>query len=86
MRGVDFVPSTLKGLAMTRNEYRLHRRNIRDNGLRYTLAHVSKSDSWTLAKLDLIANSQDLLEWRVRWIRQPDTSRANIIRLTSFVL
>jgi hypothetical protein len=68
---------------MTRTQYLQHRRSIRDNGIRYTLANVSVGDSYTLAKLDLLANMQDMLVWRVRWINQPDTTRANIIKLTS---
>ena len=71
---------------MTRTQYKLHQRCIRDNGLRYTLANVSVGDSLTLAKLDLLANMQDMLEWRVRWINNPDTTRANIIKLTSPLL
>jgi hypothetical protein len=71
---------------MTRTQYKLHQRCIRDNGLRYTLANVSVGDSYTLAKLDLLANMQDMLEWRVRWINNPDTTRANIIKLTSPLL
>jgi hypothetical protein len=68
---------------MDRKTYQAYRRSIRDNGLRYTLAHAPKLDGWTLAKLDILANMQDMLAWRVRWIAQPDTSRANIIKLTS---
>ena len=68
---------------MNRNTYNAYRRNIRANGLTYTLRHAPTVDGWTLAKLDLIANMQDLLALRARWIAQPDTTRANIIRLTS---
>ena len=71
---------------MTRTQYKLHQRCIRDNGLRYTLAHVSVGDSLTLAKLHLLANMEDMLEWRVRWINQRETTRANVIRLTSPLL
>jgi hypothetical protein len=71
---------------MTRTQYKLHQRCIRDNGLRYTLANVSVGDSLTLAKLQLLANMEDMLEWRVRWINNPDTTRANVIRLTSPLL
>ena len=71
---------------MTRTQYKLHQRCIRNNGLRYTLANVSVGDSYTLAKLDLLAHMQDMLEWRVRWINNPDTTRANIIKLTSPLL
>jgi hypothetical protein len=71
---------------MTRTQYKLHQRCIRDNGLRYTLANVSVGDSYTLAKLHLLANMDDMLAWRVRWINQSDTTRANVIRLTSPLL
>jgi len=71
---------------MTRTQYKLHQRCIRDNGLRYTLANVSIGDSLTLAKLDLLANMEDMLDWRQRWINNPDTTRANIIKLTSPLL
>lgn len=68
---------------MDRKTYQAYRRSIRDNGLRYTLAHAPKLDGWVLAKLDILANMQDMLAWRVRWLAQTDTSRANIIKLTS---
>jgi len=71
---------------MTRTQYKLHQRCIRDNGLRYTLANVSVGDSLTLAKLQLLANMEDMLEWRQRWINQRETTRANVIRLTSPLL
>ena len=72
---------------MTRTQYKLHQRCIRDNGLRYTLANVSVGDSYTLAKLDLLANMDDMLEWRQRWVKKSDgTTRANVIRLTSPLL
>jgi hypothetical protein len=29
---------------------------------------------------------EDMLEWRQRWIKQSDTTRANVIRLTSPLL
>jgi hypothetical protein len=71
---------------MTRTQYNQHRRSIRDNGLNYTLAHASIGDTYTLAKLDLLANRPDLLAWRAAWIVQSDTTRANVIRLTSPLL
>ena len=71
---------------MTRTQYIQHRRNIRDNGLNYVLSRVNKLDSYTLAKLDIHANMIDLLAWRVRWINNPDTTRAKIIKLTSPIL
>lgn len=71
---------------MTRTQYTQHQRNIRDNGLRYVLAHVNVPDSYILAKLDILAHQEDLLAWRARWITQSDTTRANVIRLTSPLL
>jgi hypothetical protein len=71
--------------SMTRTQYRAYRRSIRDNGLAYTLRHAPKPDGYTLARLDIIAGMQDMLAWRVRWINQPDTTRGNIIRLTSTI-
>jgi hypothetical protein len=70
---------------MTRTQYRAYRRSIRDNGLAYTLRHAPKPDGYMLAKLDIIASMQDMLAWRVRWINQPDTTRGNVIRLTSTI-
>lgn len=71
---------------MNRTQYTQHRRSIRDNGIRYTLAHVNVPDSYILAKLDILAHQDDLLAWRARWITQSDTTRANVIRLTSPLL
>lgn len=71
---------------MTRTEYRAHMRSIKDNGLQYTIDHADKVTGYTLAKLDILANLEDLLAWRVRWIAQPDTTRKNIIKLTSPLL
>ena len=71
---------------MTRTQYKLHRRNIRDNGLHYTLARASDSDSITLTKLYILAGMEDFLARRAAWIAQSDTTRANVIRLTSPLL
>lgn len=71
---------------MNKTQYFQYRRNIKDNGLRYVLSHCSKADSYTLAKLDILANMVDLLAWRVQWLGQPDTSKKNIIKLTSIIL
>jgi len=68
---------------MNKATYRAHRRSIRDNGLQYTINHADKLTGYQLAKLDILANRPDLLEWRVRWLAQPDTSRLNILKLTS---
>ena len=71
---------------MNKTQYRTHRRSIRDNGLQYTINHADKPTGYQLAKLDILANMPDLLAWRVRWLAQPDTSRKNIIKLTSPIL
>lgn len=71
---------------MNKATYRAHRRSIRENGLQYTINHSNKLVGYQLAKLDLLANMQDMLAWRVRWLDQPDTSRKNIIKLTSPIL
>lgn len=68
---------------MNRQTYQTYQRSIRDNGLRHTIAHAPILDGYKLAKLDILANMVDLLEWRVKWLNQPDTSRKNIIKLTS---
>lgn len=68
---------------MTRTEYRAHMRNIKDNGLRYTLTQVDKATSYTLVKLDILANMEDFLAMRARWIQQNAGTRKNIIKLTS---
>ena len=70
---------------MTRNEYAAYRRSIRDNGLGYTLRHASERDGATLTKLNTLARAQDMLAWRVQWLSRPDTDRASIIRLSSFI-
>jgi hypothetical protein len=68
---------------MDKQTYQTYQRSIRDNGLRHTIAHAPILDGYKLAKLDILANMVDLLEWRVKWLNQPDTSRKNIIKLTS---
>jgi hypothetical protein len=71
---------------MNRTQYNQHRRNIRDNGIRYVLTHVNDSEALTLAKLDIHAHREDLLAWRARWINQSDSTPASVIRLTSPLL
>jgi hypothetical protein len=68
---------------MNKATYKAYQRSIKDNGLRYTLAHAPKLDGYALAKLDILYNMEDPLEWRVRWLNQPDTTRLNILKLTS---
>jgi hypothetical protein len=71
---------------MNKQQYREYRRSMRDNGVQYTIDHAPTMVGYTLARLDVLANLGDLLEWRVWWMNQPDTSRANIIKLTSPIL
>lgn len=68
---------------MTRTEYRAHLRSIKENGLQYTINHTDKATGYKLAKLDILANQEDLLALRVRWIKQSDSTRKNVIKLTS---
>ena len=71
---------------MTKIEYKMHQRSIKDNGLQYTIDHTDKMTGYKLAKLDILANQPDLLAWRVKWLKSPDTSPKNIIKLTSPIL
>ena len=71
---------------MTKTQYRMHLRSIKDNGLQYTIDHVDTMTGYKLAKLDILANQPDLLDWRVKWLASPDTSPKNIIKLTSTIL
>jgi hypothetical protein len=68
---------------MTRTQYKLHQRNIRDNGWRYTLERASANDSQILRELDRIAKQTDMLQWRCNWIAQKETAPANVVKLTS---
>jgi len=68
---------------MDKITYLKYKRSIKDNGLRYTLAHAPKVDGYALAKLDILYNMEDPLAWRVRWMKQPDTTTLNILKLTS---
>jgi hypothetical protein len=68
---------------MTAKQYKQHQRNIRDNGLRYTLERASASDSQILRELDRLAKQTDMLQWRSNWIAQNETAPANVIKLTS---
>ena len=71
---------------MTKTQYKMHLRSIRDNGLQYTIDHTDKATGYKLARLDILANQTDLLAWRVKWLASPDTSPKNIIKLTSPIL
>lgn len=67
---------------MTRTEYRSTRALIRANGY-YALRWMAAHHAGVWSALREIEQSHDWLVWRQRWITRPDTTRANIIRLTS---
>lgn len=67
---------------MTRNDYRSTRTLIRANGY-YALRWMPAHHAGVWSTLREIEQSEDMLAWRQRWITRPDTTRANIIRLTS---
>lgn len=71
---------------MNRSQYRTARRSIRDNGQRYSEAHATTQDERdTFKRLRLIDKQTDHLAERVRWMNNPDTVPANIIRLTTTI-
>lgn len=72
---------------MNKAQYQQYRRSIRDNGWRYTV-HVCANESHMrdILKLVQLQAAEDLLVMRANWMRRPDTSAANIIGLTSFIL
>ena len=74
-----------RGNKMDRKTYRQYQRSIRDNGYRYTLSHAVLGDVSALQALWDSSRGTDMLAWRQAWIAKPDTSHANIIRLTSFI-
>ena len=65
------------------------RESIRGNGLRYTAAHAMDiNDIDTLSICDSIQNIISQIDWldmRFKWVKNPDTTKANIIKLTSFI-
>jgi hypothetical protein len=69
---------------MNKTQYRTHLRSVKDNGLRYTLDHIPIADQEILRKIYIIQKTVDFLNWRKKWLANPlDTSKANIIKLTS---
>lgn len=70
---------------MNKQAFNQYRRSIRDNGYRYTLSHALLGDVQCLARAYDASRGEDMLAWRARWLANPDTSRANIIRLTSII-
>ena len=70
---------------MDKNTYRTYHRSIRDNGYRHTLSHALLGDVTALQAAWNASRGTDMLAWRQAWLANPDTSRANIIRLTSII-
>lgn len=68
---------------MNRTQYRTTRRSIRDNGHRYTISHAQAETRETLQRLHDIGQQLDHLLERQQWAANPDTSAANIVRLTT---
>lgn len=68
---------------MNRTEYRTTRRSIRDNGARYTIHHAHADTRDTLQRLHEIGAQLDHLMQRQQWAAKPDTTPANIVRLTT---
>lgn len=67
---------------MTRTDYQTTRALIRANGY-YALRWMSAPHADVWCAMREIEQSEDMLAWRQRWMSRPDTSPANIIRLTS---
>ena len=65
------------------------RESIRDNGLRYTSSHaMDMSDIDALSICDSIQGIMSQIDWlemRSKWLKNPDTTKSNIIKLTSFI-
>ena len=68
---------------MNRTQYRTTRRSTRDNGHRYTISHAQAETRETLQRLHDIGQQLDHLLERQQWAANPDTSAANIVRLTT---
>jgi hypothetical protein len=68
---------------MNRKQYNAARESIDGNGYRYTLRHADAEHRATLERLHAIGQAIDHLLERQRWAANPDTSAANIIRLTT---
>lgn len=68
---------------MNRTQYRTARRSTRDNGHAYTIHHAHADSRATLQRLHDIGAQLDHLLERQRWAANPDTTPANIVRLTT---
>jgi hypothetical protein len=68
---------------MNRKQYKATQRSTRDNGHRYTISHAHEDSRATLQRLHDIGAQLDHLLQRQQWAANPDTSAANIIRLTT---
>lgn len=68
---------------MNRDQYNAARESINGNGYRYTARHAHEDTRATLQRLHEIGQQIDHLQERQRWAANPDTSAANIIRLTT---
>lgn len=69
---------------MKRSEYCRTRALVRANGFA-ALRWMTGPQADVHRALYLIASATDWLSLRSRWMARPDTSRANIIRITSFL-
>ena len=68
---------------MNRNQYKVAMQSTRDNGHRHTISHAHEDSRATLQRLHDIGAQLDHLLQRQQWAANPDTSAANIIRLTT---
>ena len=68
---------------MKREEYKTLSRFARDNGHRYAVTHTDTESREILQRLHDIGEALDYLLERQRWANNPDTTAANIIRLTT---
>lgn len=71
---------------MLKHEYKAYLRSFKDNGVKHTIRHANPAHRMQLVFIDMDRTDYlygDLLAWRVRWLANPDTSKANIIKLTS---
>lgn len=68
---------------MNRDQYHTARRSTRDNGHSHTASHAHADSRATLQRLHDIGAQLDHLLERQRWAANPDTTAANIVRLTT---
>ena len=68
---------------MNRKQYNAAQRSIKDNGHNYTISHADAESRADLQRLREIGAALDHLLERQRWMQNPDTTPANIIRLTT---